>query len=211
MTAGLLDVGDDHRIHWEVSGAAGGKPVVTLHGGPGSGSMPWWRELFDPAGVPDRPVRPARLRAQRAVRRAARQHDLASGRGHRGAPPPPGDRALAGRGRLMGLGARACLRPGASRARDRDGPVRRRRPLGPRRWTGSCATSGACTRRHGAGSWSSCQTVSARSTPDGVYQRRQPASDTPPCRVQEALQQDARRAASLAGEAMGVAFRPEQR
>ena len=48
MTAGLLDVGDGHRIHWEVSGAAGGKPVVTLHGGPGSGSMPWWRELFDP-------------------------------------------------------------------------------------------------------------------------------------------------------------------
>lgn len=49
MTEGRLDVGDGHRIHWEVSGAPGGKPVVTLHGGPGSGSAPWWRELFDPA------------------------------------------------------------------------------------------------------------------------------------------------------------------
>lgn len=46
MTA-LLDVGDGHRIHWEVAGS--GKPVVCLHGGPGSGSAPWWRDLFDAA------------------------------------------------------------------------------------------------------------------------------------------------------------------
>jgi polyphosphate kinase len=46
---------------------------------------------------------------------------------------------------------------------------------------------------------------------DGVYRRRQPAPDAPPCRVQQALQEDARRAASLAGETTGVAFRPEQR
>jgi proline iminopeptidase len=45
---GLLDVGDGHRIHWEVCGEPAGKPVVVLHGGPGSGCAPWWRQLFDP-------------------------------------------------------------------------------------------------------------------------------------------------------------------
>src|SRR5688572_17872767 len=29
---GLLDVGDGHRIYWEVCGARGGKPAVVLHG-----------------------------------------------------------------------------------------------------------------------------------------------------------------------------------
>jgi proline iminopeptidase len=46
---GLLDVGDGHRIHWEVSGNPQGKPVVFLHGGPGSGCTPMQRRLFDPA------------------------------------------------------------------------------------------------------------------------------------------------------------------
>jgi proline iminopeptidase len=46
---GLLDVGDGHRIHWEVSGNPAGRPVVFLHGGPGSGSTPMQRRLFDPA------------------------------------------------------------------------------------------------------------------------------------------------------------------
>ena len=46
---GLLDVGDGHHVFWEVSGAPSGKPVVVLHGGPGSGSSPFFRTLFDPA------------------------------------------------------------------------------------------------------------------------------------------------------------------
>lgn len=45
---------------------------------------------------------------------------------------------------------------------------------------------------------------------DGVYRPR-PSSGEPRYRVQEALQADARRAASLAREAAGVVFRPEQR
>jgi proline iminopeptidase len=45
---GMLDVGDGHRIHWEVSGNPDGKPAVFLHGGPGSGSTPLQRRLFDP-------------------------------------------------------------------------------------------------------------------------------------------------------------------
>ena len=46
---GMLDVGDGHRIRWEVSGNPRGRPAVVLHGGPGSGCTPWHRRLFDPA------------------------------------------------------------------------------------------------------------------------------------------------------------------
>jgi proline iminopeptidase len=44
---GLLDVDDGHRIYWEVCGNPSGKPAVVLHGGPGSGATPWWRQFFD--------------------------------------------------------------------------------------------------------------------------------------------------------------------
>ena len=47
MTSGLLDVGDGHRVFWEIAGDPAGKPAVVLHGGPGSGCSPWMRELFD--------------------------------------------------------------------------------------------------------------------------------------------------------------------
>jgi proline iminopeptidase len=47
---GLLDVGGEGiRIYWEVSGNRRGKPAVVLHGGPGSGASPSWRQLFDPS------------------------------------------------------------------------------------------------------------------------------------------------------------------
>ena len=46
---GLLDVGDGHRVFWEVSGDPSGKPVVVLHGGPGSGARRSSARLFDPA------------------------------------------------------------------------------------------------------------------------------------------------------------------
>jgi proline iminopeptidase len=45
---GMLDVGDGQRIAWEQSGIPGGKPAVVLHGGPGSGSNPAFRWMFDP-------------------------------------------------------------------------------------------------------------------------------------------------------------------
>ncbi|MCX5207024.1 prolyl aminopeptidase [Streptomyces sp. NBC_00237] len=45
---GMLDVGDGNRIRWEVSGNPEGKPAVVVHGGPGSGSSPRNRKLFDP-------------------------------------------------------------------------------------------------------------------------------------------------------------------
>jgi len=44
----MFDVGDGHVIHWEVAGEPGGVPVVLLHGGPGSGSTPNHRKMFDP-------------------------------------------------------------------------------------------------------------------------------------------------------------------
>lgn len=46
---GMLDVGDGHRIYFESSGNPDGKPAVYVHGGPGGGSSPEQRRVFDPA------------------------------------------------------------------------------------------------------------------------------------------------------------------
>jgi proline iminopeptidase len=46
--SGRLDVGDGHSLYWELCGNPDGKPVVFLHGGPGSGSSPDHRRQFDP-------------------------------------------------------------------------------------------------------------------------------------------------------------------
>lgn len=45
---GHLDVGDGHQIYYEQCGNSAGKPVVVLHGGPGSGCGPKMRQFFDP-------------------------------------------------------------------------------------------------------------------------------------------------------------------
>jgi proline iminopeptidase len=45
---GMLPVGGGHRLYWEVSGNPTGLTVLTLHGGPGSGSTANGRRLFDP-------------------------------------------------------------------------------------------------------------------------------------------------------------------
>jgi proline iminopeptidase len=49
LEQGMLDVGDGHSVYWEVSGNPVGKPVVFVHGGPGGGTSPLQRRLFDPA------------------------------------------------------------------------------------------------------------------------------------------------------------------
>ncbi|MEO7124035.1 MAG: prolyl aminopeptidase [Lacisediminihabitans sp.] len=46
--SGMLDVGDAQLVYWEISGNPQGKPVVFLHGGPGGGTSPSHRRLFDP-------------------------------------------------------------------------------------------------------------------------------------------------------------------
>jgi polyphosphate kinase len=46
---------------------------------------------------------------------------------------------------------------------------------------------------------------------DGVYRRRERAADEPPFRVQQHLQEEARRQGSLARERVGVILRPEER
>lgn len=45
---GLLDVGDGNLVHWETCGNPEGKPVLSVHGGPGSGCSPNSRRFFDP-------------------------------------------------------------------------------------------------------------------------------------------------------------------
>ncbi|MCP1335401.1 prolyl aminopeptidase [Futiania mangrovi] len=47
--SGMLKVSDLHTIYWEESGNPNGKPVVFVHGGPGGGTSPVNRRLFDPA------------------------------------------------------------------------------------------------------------------------------------------------------------------
>lgn len=44
----FLDTGDGHSLYVEQSGNPNGKPVVFLHGGPGGGTNPTQRRLFDP-------------------------------------------------------------------------------------------------------------------------------------------------------------------
>ena len=46
---GMLAVGDGHELYFEESGNPKGKPVVFLHGGPGSGTDGKQRRFFDPA------------------------------------------------------------------------------------------------------------------------------------------------------------------
>lgn len=46
--AGWLDVGHGHEVYFEQCGKPDGSPLLILHGGPGSGSSPRMRQLFDP-------------------------------------------------------------------------------------------------------------------------------------------------------------------
>ncbi|MBD0393167.1 MAG: prolyl aminopeptidase, partial [Microcoleus sp. C1-bin4] len=45
---GELKVSDLHTLHFEESGNPEGKPIVLLHGGPGGGCPPFYRQYFDP-------------------------------------------------------------------------------------------------------------------------------------------------------------------
>lgn len=46
---GFLEVDNGNFVYWETCGNPHGKPAVVLHGGPGSGCIPWYRRLFDPS------------------------------------------------------------------------------------------------------------------------------------------------------------------
>ncbi|MCL2468917.1 MAG: prolyl aminopeptidase [Alphaproteobacteria bacterium] len=45
---GMLDVGEGHKIYWEVCGNPQGRPALFLHGGPGGGCGKDHRRLFNP-------------------------------------------------------------------------------------------------------------------------------------------------------------------
>jgi proline iminopeptidase len=47
--SGFLDAGDRNLVYWEQSGDPSGKAALMVHGGPGSGSSPFFRRLFDPS------------------------------------------------------------------------------------------------------------------------------------------------------------------
>src|SRR5258708_5427214 len=46
---GRLKVSDVHEIYYEQCGNPNGKPAVFLHGGPGGGIVPEYRQFHDPA------------------------------------------------------------------------------------------------------------------------------------------------------------------
>jgi proline iminopeptidase len=46
--AGMLGVSELHTIAWEKSGNPDGIPVIVIHGGPGGGGQPSYRQYFDP-------------------------------------------------------------------------------------------------------------------------------------------------------------------
>jgi proline iminopeptidase len=46
---GWLDTGDGHRVFWTISGNPEGVPALIVHGGPGSGSSPGQRRMWDPS------------------------------------------------------------------------------------------------------------------------------------------------------------------
>jgi proline iminopeptidase len=46
--SGMLDGGDGYWVYWECCGNRAGKPVLYLHGGPGSGCSASQRRFFDP-------------------------------------------------------------------------------------------------------------------------------------------------------------------
>ena len=46
--AGMLNVSGLHTIAWEKSGNPDGIPVIVIHGGPGGGGQPSYRQYFDP-------------------------------------------------------------------------------------------------------------------------------------------------------------------
>lgn len=48
LSSFLLPVGDGHQLYVETWGKPAGEPVLVLHGGPGSGCSPRFRELYDP-------------------------------------------------------------------------------------------------------------------------------------------------------------------
>jgi proline iminopeptidase len=47
-STGFLKVSELHTIYYEECGS-GPQPVIVLHGGPGAGSSPVYRQFFDPA------------------------------------------------------------------------------------------------------------------------------------------------------------------
>jgi proline iminopeptidase len=47
--SGMLPVSDIHEIYYERCGNPKGIPVVFLHGGPGGGILPMYRQFFDPS------------------------------------------------------------------------------------------------------------------------------------------------------------------
>jgi proline iminopeptidase len=45
---GILDVGEQNSVYWEICGNPNGKPALVVHGGPGSERNPYNRRFFNP-------------------------------------------------------------------------------------------------------------------------------------------------------------------
>ena len=160
---GLLDVGDGHRVYWEVCGNPDGKPAVFLHGGPGGGCSAEHRRLFDPERYRvllfdqrgcGRSTPFASLEANTTWHLVA---DIERLRAH------AGGRALAGVRRLLGQHPGAGLRPDPSRAR---------RPS----WC--CAGSSRCGAGSCSGTTSTAPRCCSPTSGSASWPRSRPTSGT---------------------------------
>ena len=94
---GMLDVGDGHRLYWELCGNPDGKPVVFLHGGPGGGSSPDHRRQFNPDKYKILVFDQRGCGKSTPYASLDAQHDLGPGRRHREAARRRSRRSTSGR------------------------------------------------------------------------------------------------------------------
>lgn len=113
--SGTQKVSELHTIYWERVGNPKGIPVVFLHGGPGGGLIPTYRQFFDPSAY-HVVLFDQRFGTVDATRRASREYDVGPDRRYRNIARKVQHRQVARIWRFVGLDLepRVCCEPSGS-------------------------------------------------------------------------------------------------